>query len=123
MTATQNKSIVVVCRKAPYGETLAREAIDVALAISVFEQKLAIVFTGDGVWQLLKEQNSTEIQTKNQAKQLSALSLYDINDVYIDSEALQKRQLSENDLIIEGKLLPPTSLATVINEFDVILSF
>jgi len=38
------KRILIICRKAPYGNSLSREALDIALAASVFDQSLALLF-------------------------------------------------------------------------------
>lgn len=117
------KRIVIICRRPPYGNALSRESLEIALAASVFDQDLAVVFTGDGVWQLHKEQDSDDINTKNQSKLVSALSIYDINEIYIDSDALHERQLHQDDLIIEGRPLTRESLGNLIDSFDVIFNF
>ncbi len=70
------KRILIICRKAPYGNSLANAALNVALATSVFDQTLALLFMGDGVWQLMPGQDSMGIAHKNLSKQLSALPLY-----------------------------------------------
>ena len=121
--AAQQKTIVIVCRKAPYGNSLAREAIDIALATAVFDQQLKLVFTGDGIWQLLKQPHSDAISSNNHGKLLSALPLYDIKDIYIDNEALTQRQLTEDDLVVAGKLASCAELACLIDSCDVVLNF
>lgn len=117
------KRILIVCRKAPYGNSLAREALDVALATSVFEQDLSLLFLDDGVWQLVPEQDSTAINGKNLSKPLSALPLYDVNEIYIDSEALAIRQLSLDGLILPTKPLSKQDIGRFIDGFDSVLSF
>jgi len=117
------KRILIVCRKPPYGNSLAREAIDIALATSVFQQTLAVLFLGDGIWQLAPEQDSSAIKTKNHGKQLSVLPLYDIHDIYVDSDALEVRQLSLNSLIVPVKPLQAQEIGLFINSFDTVLSF
>jgi tRNA 2-thiouridine synthesizing protein C len=117
------KRILIVCRKAPYGNSLAREALDVALATSVFEQDLSLLFLDDGVWQLVPEQDSSAINSKNLSKPLSALPLYDINEIYIDSEALASRQLSADALVLPTKPLLKRDIGLFIDGFDSVLSF
>lgn len=118
-----SKHILIVCRKAPYGNSLSREAIDIALAASVFEQKLALLFLSDGVWQLKKDQNSEAIAMKNHGKVLSALPLYDINAIYADKHALEDRNLTTSDLLLGTELLAESDIPSFINNFDVVLSF
>jgi tRNA 2-thiouridine synthesizing protein C len=117
------KRILIICRKAPYGNSLAREALDIALATSVFEQTLALLFMGDGVWQLMPGQDSMGIPSKNHSKQLSALPLYDVNDIYIDSEALAHRKLTADALILPTQPLASKDIGHFIDSFDTVLSF
>ncbi len=118
-----NKRILLVCRKAPYGNSLSREALDIALATSVFDQQLAIAFIGDGVWQLLSGQNSQPISAKNHAKISSAFPLYDIKDIYVDTESMQQRNIAANDLCVDVIVSSKSSLAKVMEQADVIFNF
>lgn len=117
------KRILIICRKAPYGNSLAREALDIALTTSVFEQTLALLFMGDGVWQLMPRQDSMGIANKNLGKQLSALPLYDVNDLYIDADALEDRKLTADSLILSTKPLSSKEIGQFIDSFDTVLSF
>lgn len=123
MSDPKQKKILILCRKPPYGDALSREALDIALAAAVFDQSLALVFTGDGVWQLLGDQDSSLINCKNQGKLLSALPLYDVSELYVDAEALTQRNIAASDLVLETQLLDAPSLAKFIEGFDVILNF
>ena len=118
-----NKRILIVCRQAPYGSSLAREAIDLALATSVFEQELALLFLGDGVLQLLKHQASNQLNLKNHGNVLSAFPLYDINALYIDQQALEERQLQADELLLTTTSLEPDELPAFIEQYDIVLNF
>jgi tRNA 2-thiouridine synthesizing protein C len=117
------KRIILSCRKAPYGDALAREALDVALAAGVFEQDLALVFMGDGVWQLLNQQDSQAINSKSIEKLLGAFPLYGINEIYVDKEALFARNIDENRLSCSTTLVTPTELSGLFESADIILNF
>lgn len=118
-----SKRILIICRQAPYANSLAREALDIALATSIFEQDLALLFLSDGVWQLHKKQNSETLSVKNHGKIISALPLYDINDIYIDQQALDQRHLTVDDLLINAIALNNEEISSFINSFDLILNF
>lgn len=120
---TVNKRIVIVCRRAPYGDSLSREALDIALASAVFDQQLAMAFIGDGVWQLLKQQDSGPIAAKNHGKLSTALPLYDINDIYIDSESMRQRNIATEDLCVAAKPSDRESLTALMERADIILNF
>ncbi len=76
-----SKQFLIICRRAPYGESYAREALDVAMAAAAFDQRIAMLFLGDGVTQLFKRQDSAALTQKSLEKQLSALPLYDVNEL------------------------------------------
>lgn len=123
MTATHSKRIIVHCRKPPYGNALSREAIDIALASSVFDQQLAIIFSGDGVWQLTKDQHSDGIPSKNHQRLLSALPLYDLNEIYVETQALQQRHLEITNLNVPARAVNQQELAELLEHADIIFNF
>lgn len=118
------KKILLVSRHAPYGSSLAREAIDAALAAAIYDQDLSILFMDDGIFQLLKNQNAQKIQQKDIGSVLSALAFYDIEKIYLHKESLEQRQIALNELIIEDLYeLNNTEVASLLNQQDQILSF
>ena len=117
-----SKRILLVCRKAPYGNSLAREAAEIALAAGAFDQTLAIAFIGDGVWQLIDQQDSAGIQQKKHQKLLSAFELYGISECYIESEALSERQIEHSALSLAAKTVNQQQLAELFEQADIILT-
>ena len=117
------KRFLLVCRRPPYGSSLPREALDVALAAAAFDQDVALLFLGDGVWQLLRSQHADAIGQKPLDQQLSVLPLYDINNVYADAEALLERHLQPADLALPAQLLSVTEITALLGEHDVVLGF
>lgn len=119
-----NKKILLISRQAPYGKSTAREAIDIALAASVYDQDIGILFMDDGVFQLLKNQQSQYIDQKNIASILPALSLYGIENVYVHQESLDARTIKANELILdELQLLNNKDVGNLLNQQDQLLSF
>lgn len=115
--------ILIICRKAPYGKLIAREALELALATAIFNQQLTMIFTGDGVWQLIKQQRSDAIKTKNHGKLITAFSLYDINDIYVDTTSMQDRGLSKEDLLIDTNIVDKNRLRELMEQADTIFNF
>ncbi len=118
-----SKRILIVTRHAPYGSSLAREAIDATLATGVFEAELSLLFLDDGVWQLLAEQQPQQIGQKNLGNMLGALAIYDVERVYADADALSARGLAAEALAIAVEPLSAERVAQMIAEHDVVLSF
>lgn len=123
MSSTSAKDIVLVCRQPPYGSSLAKEAIDVALAAGVYEQTVSVIFMGDGVWQLHEKQDSEAIAAKNLQKTISALPMYEITNIYVDSQALEQRKISETQLSMNANLLTYKEISVLLDQADVILNF
>lgn len=117
------KSFLIVCRRPPYGNSFAREALDVAMAAAAFDQSVAMLFLGDGVLQLIGGQRSEHIGQKAHDKQLSALPLYDVENLYVDADALQIHQLETADLILPVQLLDTAKIAELFTSHDVVLGF
>ncbi len=131
------KKFMYMNRKAPYGTVYALESLEVVLIAAAFEQDVSVVFADDGVYQLMKGQDTEGVGMKNFSPTYAALGDYDINKIYIDQESLEERGLSlddlqpltwedENDDWQEKSSLHLVSreqLAALIAEQDVVLSF
>ena len=120
---TQAKHFLIINSKAPHGTVYAQEALDVLLITAAYEQIVSAAFIGDGVYQLLKQQNTQAISRKNFPNSYKALTDYGIEQIYIDKAALQERGLNEQDLIIPAQALEPGALANLFAQQDIILSF
>ncbi|MGV8836729.1 sulfurtransferase complex subunit TusC [Cellvibrio sp.] len=119
-----NKKILLISRQAPYGKSTAREAIDIALAASVYDQDIGILFMDDGIFQLLKNQQSQHIDQKNIASILPALALYGIENIYVHQESLKARTIKADDLILDDlQLLNNKDIGHLLSQQDQLLSF
>lgn len=119
-----NKKILLISRQAPYGTSTAREAIDIALAASVYDQDIGILFMDDGVFQLLKNQQSHNVNQKNVASILPALALYGIENIYAHQESLDARTIRTNELILDDlQLLNNKDVGQLLSQQDQLLSF
>ena len=117
------KKFLYINRKAPHGTIYAHEALEVVLIGAAFEQDVSMAFIDDGVFQLKKDQNTDQIETKNFTKTYSALEMYDVEKLYVEKESLEERGLSENDLSVEVKVIPSSEMRELIEDSEVILNF
>jgi len=131
------KKFCYLNRKAPYGTVYAWEALEVVLIGAAFDQDCSVVFTDDGVYQLLKGQDTADLGIKNFSPTYSALGDYDIRKIYVEKESLEERGLSVDDLqhlVWEDEdedyaekdsimVVTKDELAQVLDEQDVVLSF
>ena len=135
MSAT--KKFLYVNRKAPHGSIYALESLEVVLIGAAFEQDVSLAFIDDGVYQLMLNQNTSDIGVKNFSPTYKALGDYDINQIYVEKESLELRGLNQENLMpltwededddwAEKESIQVVSseeLADIIDQQDVIFSF
>ena len=117
------KKFMFVNRKPPYGTIYALESLEVVLIAATFDQDVSLVFVDDGVYELVKGQDTQGTGIKNHSKTYRALDGYDVEKLYVERESLEARGLGEDDLIVDVELLSSAAMAELMAEQDVILSF
>lgn len=117
------RSVLIHNQRAPYGSASAREALDVALTCSIFEMPVSLLFSGDGVYQLLKGQNGNAIEHKTLEAMLSALPMYDVDKIFVTSEDLQNFKLSTDDLVLPVKVIENSQLPELLKQHSTVLTF
>lgn len=117
------KRFLFVNRKAPYGSIYALESLEVVLIAATFDQDVSLAFVDDGVYQLVKGQDTAAIGIKNHSKTYRALDGYDVEKLYVERESLQARGLTEDDLVVDVELLSSAQMAALMAAQDVVLSF
>ena len=117
------KKFMFVNRKAPYGTIYALESLEVVLIAATFDQDVSLVFIDDGVYELIKGQDTKATGIKNHSKTYRALEGYDVEKLYVERESLAARGLTEDDLIVDVKVLGSAEMTALMAEQDVVLSF
>ena len=95
----QVKKFMYVNRRAPHGTIYALEGLEVVLIGAAFDQDVCMVFIGDGVFQLKKDQDTSDSDIKNFSPTYRALGDYDVNRLYVERESLEDRGLAGGDLM------------------------
>ncbi|WP_160063839.1 sulfurtransferase complex subunit TusC [Psychromonas sp. L1A2] len=117
------KKIGIVNRRAPHGTTHAREALDLSLALSAFNESLSLFFIGDGVYQLLAKHQADLILQKDFQPMLQMLELYDVEQIYVCQQSLSIRNISVEQLVIKTTLLSTDEINSQLAMQDQLLSF
>ena len=117
------KNILIIQRTAPYGSSLAREGIDYVLTSAAYDQNISLLFLGDGVFQLLANQNSKDIQLKNQLSALEVLPLYDVENLYVTEEDLKERNLQAENLGLKVNVISRASVHPLLSKQDHVVGF
>ena len=134
---SETKKFMYVNRKAPYGTIYAWESLEVILIGAAFEQDVALAFIDDGVYQIAKGQDTTDLGIKNFSPTYSALGDYDINKIYVEKESLDARGLTVDDLMPlkwedededwaekdSIKVVSADEMKALLDESDVLLNF
>ena len=131
------KRFLYVNRKAPHGTIYALESLEVVLIGAAFEQEVTLAFVDDGVYQLLRNQDTSAIGTKNFTPTYRALGDYDVNRIFVERESMELRGLTKDDLMPltwededddyaekdSVHVVSSAELAEIIEQQDVILNF
>lgn len=132
------KKFMYINRRAPYGTIYALEGLEVVLIGAAFEQDVSMAFIDDGVFQLVKGQDTSESGgIKNFSPTYNALGDYEVTKLYVDKESLDARGLSVDDLMDityededddyaekpSIRVIDRKELANILEEQDVFLNF
>lgn len=117
------KKILLVIRASPYGGIRSREALDAALLFSAFASEMSVLFSGDGVWQLVRGQQPEALGGKSVEAILGAFEAYDIHRVYADADALAERGIAATGLIAGARALDAADLRALIAVHDRVVTF
>jgi len=117
------KKFMFINRKAPYGTVYALEGLEVVLISAAFDQDVSMVFLDDGVYELVKGQNTKGIDVKNFSPTYRALEGYDIEKLYVERESLATRGLTEANLVVPVEVVSSAELSELMGQQDVVISF
>jgi tRNA 2-thiouridine synthesizing protein C len=131
------KKFFYVNRKAPYGSVYALESLEVVLIGAAFEQDVSVAFVDDGVFEIVKGQNTDGIGMKNFSPTYTALGDYEVTKLYVEKESLDARGLTVDDLMDlkwedededyaekdSIRVVSSVELAEIMDEQDVVMSF
>jgi tRNA 2-thiouridine synthesizing protein C len=106
-----------------YGNSLAREALDMALATAAFDQDVSLVFCHDALYQLLITQNTANTESKAHIGVINALPLYDIENIYYLEEDRHDRNIDPQSIFKQAKPLARTELKNLLKTSECIQSF
>ncbi|MBV2089393.1 MAG: sulfurtransferase complex subunit TusC [Candidatus Thiodiazotropha sp. (ex. Lucinisca nassula)] len=133
----QIKKFMYINRRAPYGTIYAWESLEVVLIGAAFDQDVSLAFLDDGVFQLVKGQDTAEVDMKNFSPTYQALGDYDVTKLFVEKESLEERGLTLDDLMPltyededddwaekdSIKVVSRAELADIMEEQDVMFSF
>ena len=137
MMSENIKKFMYLNRRAPYGTIYAWESLEVVLIGAAFDQDVSLAFLDDGVYQLVKGQDTAEVEMKNFSPTYQALGDYDVTKLYVEKESLEERGLTLEDLMPltyededddwaekdSIRVVSRAEMADIMDEQDVLFSF
>lgn len=114
------KKIAIIISTPPYGNVHGREALDMALALSLHHQ-IAIFFISDGVFHLRKEQLPNEILQRDHISGLGLLKIYDIEQCYARHQDMIGNHIAAPLLSVEN--ISDAQIALLLSQQDAIFRF
>jgi tRNA 2-thiouridine synthesizing protein C len=120
---SQCGDILFISSHAPWSSGAPLACLDALMTTAVFDLPARLVLLGDGVFQLLPDQDGTDLGSKNLPKMLGALGLYGITTIHVDNDSLQQRGLSLSELLPAGDCeMPLQLLATTAQELQQLIA-
>lgn len=117
------KKFMFVNRKAPHGTIYALEGLEVVLISAAFDQDVSLAFLDDGVYQLLKGQETKSLEVKNFSPTYRALEGYDVEKLYVERESLEARGIKVEQLLVPVQAVSAKEMTELMEAQDVIIGF
>jgi len=116
--------VAFVFTRGPHGSSAGREGLDAALATAALSDQIGLFFIGDGVLQLMMNQQPDAILSRHYAATFGVLALYDIEHCYLCLDSLKTRGLAaEQSRILDVELVAAAALRQKLAQYDRILTF
>lgn len=117
------KTVFFVIDKALHGNVQAQEFLDMALMAAAFDQHVVLLFEGEGALALMKNQQPETLGLKNVTPILSALPIYDIKDIWVEKESMERWGMDASQLTIPAVSMPREAVKEQMYLADHVFSF
>ncbi len=123
MDTNKTKNLLFVFDKPPHSSPATKEGLDAILTASAFGQNVTLLLIGDGILQILTNQDPSLLPAKNTASIFQSLEMYGIENIITPSQNLKDKGLSLSDLTIPCEIIDNAQLSKLYATQDQILSF
>ncbi|MFI2819712.1 sulfurtransferase complex subunit TusC [Vreelandella piezotolerans] len=118
----ENERLVII-RHAPYSSNALREGLDVALVAAAFGQTVSLLFLGQGVLALLKEQKTGAPGQKATLPTIDMLEMYDIDQLLVAQSALDALHLQVDQLVEGATVVADEGLPELLHRHSHVMNF
>lgn len=120
--SNENERLVII-RHAPFSSNALREGLDVALVAAAFGQVVNLLFMGQGVLALVKEQTAGAPGQKATLPTIDMLEMYDIDQLLVPRQALEALNLNADQLVDGVTIITDNGLSELLNRHSNVLNF
>jgi tRNA 2-thiouridine synthesizing protein C len=112
------KKIAIINTQPSFNTPTPRESVDLALIFGAFEQQVSVFFLGDGVYQLIQNQQPELTQGKDFISAMKTYELYDIDHLVSCDTDMSSRGVSPDRLSLDVEVLSNQQIAELLTTFD-----
>jgi tRNA 2-thiouridine synthesizing protein C len=113
------KKYLFIIKKAAHSGAYMQEILDMLLTTAAFEQSVTVLLLDDALFALKRNQHALAL--KDTAALFEVLPMYEVTDIYVETESLQARGLQIADLLLPVQPLARAELGAFSNQFDVLV--
>jgi tRNA 2-thiouridine synthesizing protein C len=116
-------SILIVFSTTPHGNATAKDSLDFAMAATAYGHQVSGLFIDDGVFQLLNvAPEQTFYQTKQPVKIVQALRFYDIENIYVCQQSVDKRKLNPKSISSEYSNVDAIEIRAIMQNHQFVIN-
>ncbi len=115
------KKVLIIVNKASFGSVFAAEALRAGIAFAGMDLETKLVFSGDGVFCLLKNQRPEIFEMTSLKEGFSNAEEFGLK-IFADADSISERNLKK-DSLIEVKQATLQEIRGFIDEAEVIINF
>lgn len=108
--------------KLPYSSLEQEENIEMILFAASFGCEATVIFSGNGIWQLLASQSPNDGQ-KNIAKMIASFPAFDIESIYACEEDVFRAKLKPEEFSLNLQLISANEIMSVMQQYKVVFEF
>ena len=116
------KSYLFVIHRQPNQGLHVLENLDMILTCGAFDQTVSLLFLDDGVLQLKRDQQPEQQSRQDHGAIFQALDLYNIQQLYVETESLCARGLTVHDLILDVSCIERQAIADLMQRHSILIN-
>lgn len=116
------RNITVIQRHSPFNQAKGREALDMILALAAVEHQVSVLFSGNGIFQLLPSTEHLAMPLKHYQHSFRLFDLYDVEKVYACQQSMQLRGITSAQFTVAVTVLTAAEIRQLLASQQHIIS-